>query len=267
MAVATNALWKIKLDGAIQRLTSMVANFQNGTIGQWGSNWRVQPQVTPAIPTTSVALDRTTSGALGQFNGASGKLVIGRIDLAWNHIGGGAVLIYDRLNQSGALDATVTSAQTTNLPTAALGRYTTGDGVWIALEAWTNLGATLTTVTVSYTNQAGTAGRTTETIAFGNNNNPAERFLILPLQAGDTGCRSVQSVTVLATTGTAGNFGVVLFKPIVTLPGSSAHASWSFPYDLPFVEEIIDDACIAVGGYNGIANANQIQMNLWLAEV
>jgi hypothetical protein len=43
-------------------------------------------------------------------------------------------------------------------------------------------------------------------------------MIILPLQEGDSGVRSVESVTVLATTGTAGNFGVTLFKPLLYLP-------------------------------------------------
>jgi hypothetical protein len=68
-------------------------------------------------------------------------------------------------------------------------------------------------VTVSYTNQAGVSGRTTAVQAIGGSGNSSTgRMIFLPLQAGDTGVRSVESVTLIATTGTAGNFGVALFK-------------------------------------------------------
>lgn len=263
---ATYAAWKAKLDGALQRLTYMIANFQNSTIGQWGDGLRLQPQSAPAIPTTSVALDRTFSHAIGQQNGGSGKLRIGRVDISFNQIAGGVVLVYDRLNHSGGMDGTVATPQTTNIPTAALTRSTGGDGVWIALQVWANLGATPATVTASYTNQAGTAGRTTEAVAIGNNNSPAERLILLPLQPGDTGARSVESVTLSGTTGTAGNFGVVLLKPIFMLPATSAQTTWSFPFDVPFMEEIIDGACLAAAGYAGSGNMNQLQMNLHFVE-
>ena len=42
--------------------------------------------------------------------------------------------------------------------------------------------------------------------------NTLTRFIILPLADGDTGVKSVESLTVAATTGTAGNYGVTLFK-------------------------------------------------------
>ena len=50
------------------------------------------------------------------------------------------------------------------------------------------------------------------------------RVIPLALQDGDTGVQSVQSVTVLATTGTAGNFGIVIAKPILYAPCEIAGA-------------------------------------------
>jgi hypothetical protein len=83
----------------------------------------------------------------------------------------------------------------------------------IGLTIYSAIGGTATTVTVSYTNQAGVLGRTTAIQAIGGSgNSTAGRLIFLPLQAGDTGVRSVESVTLAATTGTAGNIGVTLFK-------------------------------------------------------
>jgi len=131
----------------------------------------------------------------------------------------GAYIFVDRLSHQGGLNATGTGAQTTNLPTAALPRYTDGRDVMLGLEIYTQIGSTATTVTVSYTNESGTSGRTTPAVVFGGTGTrEVGRFMVFPLQAGDSGVRSVQSVTVAATTGTAGNFGVVLFKPLFMVP-------------------------------------------------
>ena len=79
------------------------------------------------------------------------------------------------------------------------------------------------TVTASYTNQAGTSGRTTTSVNFwsgglGQATVPptANQVQFLPLQSGDYGVRAVASVTLSASTLTAGNFGVFLFKPLAT---------------------------------------------------
>ena len=40
----------------------------------------------------------------------------------------------------------------------------------------------------------------------------------LPLAAGDNGVTAVASTTVLATTGTAGAFGINIMRPLISLP-------------------------------------------------
>jgi len=45
----------------------------------------------------------------------------------------------------------------------------------------------------------------------------ASRFIILPLPAGKTGWQQITSVFIAASTTTAGNFGVTLFKPLSML--------------------------------------------------
>lgn len=170
--------------------------------------------VGPAIPTTAAALTKADTSALNYYLPNYTPEVPYIIGARVNTAGArGAFLIVDRLSHQGGLDGTAITTQTTNLPTAALTRYTDGVGVMIGLTIYTTIGATGTTVTASYTNQAGTPGRTTVAQAIGATGfNAAGRMIILPLAAGDTGARSVESVTLTATTGTAGNFGVTLFK-------------------------------------------------------
>jgi hypothetical protein len=131
----------------------------------------------------------------------------------------GTLVLADRLSHQGGLNGSVTDEQTTNLPTAALTRYTDGVGVMAALEVYTDLGNTGSALaTVSYTNELGVAGRVSQQLFLGNNYYMRRQFFILPLADGDLGVRSVESVTLSASTGVAGNFGVTLFKPLLIMP-------------------------------------------------
>lgn len=171
-----------------------------------------------AAPTTAVVPTRATAGALGQAAPGASKTryctgIIASASQA------GVLIVYDRLSHQGGLSGTVTTAQTTNLPTAALTRQTDGVGVEIWLEIYTAIGATPTTVTCSYTDEAGNTGQTSIATAIGGAGlQEVDRIIPLPLASGDSGCKAVASVTVLATTGTAGNFGVTLAKAFASLP-------------------------------------------------
>jgi hypothetical protein len=205
----------------------------------------------PAIPTTSVALDKTSDNSIGPIPDAtSGKLQIlgGRFNTSGT--AGATVVAIDLLNISGGLSGTVTTEQTTNLPTAALTRYTGGDGVFIGIVIYTIIGTTATTISVRYTNQAGTSNRVSTVTSFGGTGfRDVGRLIQIPLQAGDTGVRSVEGVTVTATTGTAGNFGVCLFKPLMSFSLDST--TGTMPIDavssggmIGSMAEFDDDACL-----------------------
>lgn len=194
--------------------------------GYLASSWTIAPKAGVA-PTTAVACSNTTVGALNRETPVGLATFDYRLVdvISDRNASSGATLmsiIADRLSHQGGLSGTVTTAQTTNLPTAALTRYTSGEGVQIGIEIYTAVGTTATTLTASYTNQAGTAGQTTKAVVFGGTSfNAAGRLIVLPLQDGDTGVRSVESVTLAASTvSAAGNFGVTLFKPLSILhPG------------------------------------------------
>lgn len=231
---------------------------------------QMQPGVGAAV-TTAAAPTRATTGARGQLDGNGGVLSI--LGANWGGNALGSLIIADRLSHQGGLSAIVTTAQTTNLPTAALTRYTSGVGVMLGLTIYTQIGTTATTVTVSYTNSDGTAGRVTPAVAFGGTAfREANRLIMLPLQSGDVGVQSVQSVTVLATTGTAGAFGVTLFKPLhVSIIDSSDQYS-STPADFISgrtsggIPEVVDGACL-FGIYIGNTTSVRAQGELLLAEV
>jgi hypothetical protein len=175
---------------------------------------------TPSTPTASVTLNNTSDVAIGPLPTTStGKLTLlgGRINPGG--ISGIGLILVDLLVQQGGLSGTITTGQTTNLPTSVLPRYTGGTGVMIGLVIYSLVGTTLTTITVSYTNELGTSGRTSTATSFGSTSFREVGALIqIPLQVGDLGVRSVQSVTLAGTTGIAGDFGVVLYKPLAMMP-------------------------------------------------
>lgn len=139
----------------------------------------------------------------------------------------------------------------TNSPT----RYADGRGV--QLMAVTVAGHTGgQPFTVNYTNQDGVAGRITQTATMSTqfvngtilnsqqagaayvNNGP-----FLPLQKGDTGVRSVQSVTI-GGIGDVGLFALVLVKPLATfaLYGIDAPTEMDYWQEAASMPEILDDA-------------------------
>lgn len=261
MAINLFSTWKTRSEAPDEQIFHVEA-LNTGGVARLISFWTNAPFV-GAAPTTAAVPSRTILGALGQKNGV-GRLCIGDYkSLTGIIIGGGMMMIIDRLSHQGGLDGTVISAQTTNLPTAALTRYTTGDGVLAAIEIYTLIGATATTISVSYTNQAGTSGKISPDTVFGGSGyNAAQRFIPIPLASGDTGFRSVESVTVLASTGTAGNFGILLFKPLTMFPTkcdftpSHWNALIQGGCQLPKIET---DACLQFVGQNGANSFAMLQ--------
>lgn len=261
MALADYAAYKSALLGPHESFHFQKNAAGNGFGNKLHTTWAQSP-FAGAAPTTAVACSASTTGSLRNVNGnaqqnGSGALLkyLARASLNSSLAGTStqySMWLLDRLSHQGGLDATTPvdpTANTTNLPTAALTRYTSGVGVLPMLEIYETIGSTATTIVASYTNTAGTAGRKTLPTTFGGSgNNSWGRVLILPLQEGDIGCKSVESTTILASTGTAGNFGVTLAKPLAFYPciGSSGmnHIYDSIIGCAGLIPVIDDGACL-----------------------
>lgn len=84
----------------------------------------------------------------------------------------------------------------------------TNTSIWLeAVTAFTGN----PTITVTYTNQAGTTGRSTGAIALGLAPTVG-RMMQLPLQAGDSGVQKIESVVM--TVATVGTFNVLVLRPL-----------------------------------------------------
>lgn len=238
--------------------------------GQWTSLWQYAgvPGVGGTNPSTVATCTKATSGAVPFTNPTGGRqLWMQSFGVTLNTQGG--VLLYDRLLQIGGLSGTTTTAQNVQSGSGvSLSRYTSGQGNQIGVEIFTQVGATATTITASYTNQDGTASRTTVAVAFGGTGSrEAQRIIWLPLADGDTGVRSVETVTVLATTGTAGNFGVFIAHPLVqTGLGSDGAALIDLLTGIPESVEVVTDAALALAFMSPGTTIPQGQFNFNIVE-
>lgn len=132
---------------------------------------------------------------------------------------GGTLLLCDRLWHNSGVSVTTATAQTVTSvawPARDLNGATDGAGVYIGLEIVTATGAGAATPSISYTNSAGTSGRTSVTVDTYAASSPAGYFYRLGLQAGDVGVRSVESVT-LGVSMTGGSISLVAYRILATL--------------------------------------------------
>lgn len=221
-----------------------------------------------AVPSTTFANpDNTTDGGIKQTDPTGGRQL-------WmlNSTGllpqAGKMTVYDRLLTKSGLDATLTTAQNINGGSdATLTRYTNGLGNQIWIEIYTQIGATGTTITCAYKNQAGASKTTTAVVFGGTQRREAQRLIRLPLAAGDTGVQAVVSVTVLATTGTAGNFGILVVHPLHPgIPISLANACMGLNFLDGTMPEILTDACIALSMQCTTTTAGPVEYDLVAAE-
>lgn len=201
-----------------------VKNGATVTAGTFFSLWRLGGiPVAGADPTslTATVVSATTTGAITFANPTSPatKHLINAGATSVTAGSTGSLIVLDRLLAYGNINANVNTAQNlTN--TASLTRYQGGTGTVMFLEVVTALGATASNVTVTHTNQDGVSSRSTGAQAMVVSsvaNRVPNTFLYLPLQAGDVGVRSVQTIQFSAAMA-AGVVNLVIAKPLFTIP-------------------------------------------------
>ena len=183
------------------------------------------PFYTAGVPGPAVAPTPGLSGAaLTAYSGqipvpaASGNTHLSYFN-AVSSAQGGVVLLCDRLWHNSGFTITSTASQTVNSvtwPARDIAGATNGDGILIGVEVSGATGAGTPTLTLGYTNSAGTAGKTaTNTIATVASS-AVGTFYPIGLAAGDVGVRSVQSLT-LSATWTSGTIHLVAYRVIAPL--------------------------------------------------
>lgn len=204
-----------------------------------------------AIPTTSAICDKTTLGGWNFTSPDTGNgkelYIAGGKMIPAN--GGTTIEFHDRLVQMGGLSGIVTTAQTVSLVVsgvtsnlqARLGRSDLSDVMWW-IEWYTATGATGVNFTVAVTYTDLSTGNIV--IAPGASAAAGNLFRILPV-AGKI-IKQIDSVTLSATTGTAGNFGFTATRELIAM--ETTVANWMKKYNWMDLEltAIEDSACITM---------------------
>lgn len=163
------------------------------------------------------------SGQIAHVNPGSGNAYLAGFTGAATQAG--TLLLCDRLWHNGGYTITSTAAQNITSPTFPArdaNGSTNGDGILLGLEISAAAGAAAPTITIAYTNQAGTGSRSATNLWPTANSPAAGSFFPIGLQAGDTGVRSVQSLT-LSVSWVSGTMNLVAYRVLAALPLAGAY--------------------------------------------
>lgn len=217
------------------------ASIASQTANSYCSLWRATGQPGQgAIPTVVATCNNTTVGTIGFNQQISPSTSYGAyLEIATSNAAM-TVELHDRLANMGGLNGTLTTAQSVNLDLNTLlatdnigtrkGDANYSDVLWW-LEWYTATGGTAVTATIVVTYNDGTTGNLSVLSLAGSR--PASHMIplnsLIPSDKSGKFIRGIVSVTLSATTGTAGNFGVTVTRPRMTL--SSPFANFKFIAD------------------------------------
>jgi hypothetical protein len=211
-----------------------------------------------AIPGAAAICTDATAGAfpLAARSGAQRRLLVQ--SNVQNSIANQSLLHEDRLGHMGGLSGIVITAQTVNLSIHAnigvsniaqrIGAADYSEVSWY-LEWYTATGATIATATAQVTFNDATTGSVNVWV-LGATALPASvaasrRYLLAPTNGKYI--RSVETVTLSISTGTAGNFGVTAVRKVFPHLVTVANALQPATPVLGFEPELFDNACLTAG--------------------
>ena len=232
------------------------ANIASQAAGSFVSLWRATGQPGQgAIPSTAALCDNTLTGAF-QFNQQTSPVTsYGAYAYAVSSNAAMVLEVHDRLMHMGGMSGTVTTAQTVgidlsaNLATSNLdarkGDANYSDVRWW-LEWYTATGATAVTATAAVTYNDGSTGNLSAVSLAATRPASFMQPLNSYIPAAKSGfyIKAVTSVTLSATTGTAGSFGVTATKPRLIMPLLLANKTESFDWAALGLPEIANSSCL-----------------------
>ena len=219
------------------------ANIVSQAAGTYVSLWRATGQPGQgAIPAATATCNNTTVGVMGftqQVSPATSYIVYTELATSNSAM---TLEIHDRLAHMGGLNGTLATAQTVSLDINTLagtnniserkGDDNFSDISWW-LEWYTATGSTVVTATVNVTYNDGTTGNLTglSLAATRPASFMASLNTLIPSASAGKFIRGVNTVTLSATTGTAGSFGVTATRLKATVGSPLANfkvvADWA----------------------------------------
>jgi hypothetical protein len=154
----------------------------------------------------------------------------------------------------GGLNGTLLTAQTVGInlstinaggavPAARLGDANYSDVQWF-LEWYTTTGATASNATVAVTYDDNSTGNLA-VIAIGGTAIAASQMRPLISAVNGRFIKAVNTVTLSASTGTAGSFGVTAYRPRTYMSAEIANRNFVFDWAQLGFPEIPNDACLS----------------------
>lgn len=169
---------------------------------------------TPSPGISGAALT-SYSGQLPYTNPGSGNRYLSRFSGIAQQ--SGVLMLCDRLWHNSGYTMTITSEQVhtgaQQIPARDINGQNNGVGVFAAVEVSGQTGAGTPTLTLKYTNSAGTTGKTATGLFAGTATSIVGTFYQIGLAAGDVGIQKAESLT-LSGTWTSGTISTVLYRII-----------------------------------------------------
>ena len=230
------------------------ASIANAAAGQYHSLWRATGQPGQgAIPTAAANCNQSTTGGMTfSQQTAPAKSYLAYLE-AVSSYSATTMEVHDRLMHMGGLNGTLTTAQTVGLDfngvtannmAERIGDENYSDIQWW-LEWYTDTGATVVTATVAVTYSDGTTGNLTGVSLAATRRASFMQSLngLIPAAVAGKFIRAVNTVTLSASTGTAGNFGVTATRLRGTLFMPIANAKFGADWASLPINTIPNSAC------------------------
>ena len=224
------------------------ANIATQIAGGFTSLWRATGiPGQGAIPTAATLCTKALVGSIGFTN----QTLPVTSYYAWQTVATSNaatnVEFHDRLAHLGGLNGTLNTAQAANVsletlavPADRLGDSNYSDTQWW-LEWYTSTGSAAVTATVAVTYNDATSGNVSVAIPAST---AASRMLpVTPAVAGKF-IKAVTTVTLSATTNTAGNFGISVTRPRTAIGTNIANKTEAYDWALLGLPEIPNDSCL-----------------------
>lgn len=269
MAVTDRDSFFALIGGPSQTLVVNKASIATQLAGGFSSLWRATG--TPgqgAIPGAAAVCNDTLTGAFAFTNPTAPAQTYITRGFAVSGNSATDVQLHDRLAHMGGLSGVTATAQTVGVDVSGSssnldnrrGASDYSEVQWW-LEIYTDIGTTGVTATVTYTNGAGTPGRTT-TLTIGGASPANQDSRMFPIIG--SGGESIQSIQTIqhATTGTAGNYGITATRSVCGISLGLANAGTVYDWAQLGLPRVHDDACLMMVVICGTTSTGTLYGNM-----
>ncbi len=235
--------------------------------GTWHSFWKAAGNppagVTPAGGLAGEIPTKATLGALPFNNPGAGLSYIAQALASITTVG--KLILYDRLWHNSGMSGTQVTVDTTLGATASPNRYASfvGNELWV--EFYTAIGGTGATLNVKYKDEA-SADSSYATYVHPANAESVGQMAPMTLLSPDTGITKATNYHWSVSTGTAGDFGLVILRRILEIPLPLINAGMildALALGMPTVE---NNACLALMVQCSTSNTGIIQGSFKMAQ-